>query len=116
MIYLFKNNPREGLLKLIEEGKSILAQYKKESTLTGPLEDSYNNWKARTDALFKDLGNDEETKNWFQNFLPGSPNIFDLIETRIFFLESVLIILDQILGNLHQEEAYKDLYVSNSQY
>lgn len=115
MIYHFRSDPREDLLNSIEEGKKILAQYEKENTLTDPMENSYKNWNARTDALFKKLGDDEETKNWFQDLLPGSPDIFNIIKTRKFFLEEALRTLEQILGNLHQETAYDDLFVSNAQ-
>ncbi len=114
-MYLFKRNPREGLSKSIEEAKRILGEYKKGVIPPESMEESYDKWNKQTDTLFKELGEGQETKNWFQNFLPGSPNIFDLIETRIFFLESVLEVLEQILGNLHQEPAYDDLFVSNAQ-
>jgi len=99
----------------IEEGKRILNEYKKRVILHEPMEESYDKWDKQTDTFFKELGDDEETKNWFQEFLPGSPNILDLIETRIFFLENVLVVLEQILGNLHQEPAYDDLFISNAQ-
>ena len=114
-MYLFKRNPREGLSKSIEEAKRILGEYKKGVIPPESMEESYDKWNKQTDTLFKELGEGQETKNWFQNFLPGSPNIFDLIETRIFFLESVLVVLAKVLGNLHQEPAYDDLFVSNAQ-
>ena len=118
-MYLFKRNPREDLSKSIEEGKRILGDYKeyKKKGVIPPesMEESYDKWNKQTDTLFKELGEGQETKNWFQEFLPGSPDISDPQKTRIFFLESVLEVLEQILGNLHQEPAYDDLFVSNAQ-
>lgn len=115
MIYHFRSDPREDLLNSIEEGKKILGEYKKGVIPPESMQKSYDKWDKQTDTLFKEHGDDEETKNWFQKFVPGSPDISNIVETRKFFLEEALRTLEQILGNLHQETAYDDLFVSNAQ-